>query len=323
LGVTPSSTTSFGALCALAARQQGVVARSQLAEQGVSAQVVRRLVSKGFLTKLAADTFAVGGPPDTWHRRLMVGTLQLGPTALVSGRAAAALHGFDTFRPGALEFLIRQDVRVTLGVGTVHRSAMIDNGLDRAMVLGIPCSSATRTVFDLASVIGARRLEHVIDSGLRDAAFTEDELVDVLVRLRRSGRPGVRRLEEALSVVADGPVATSVLERRFLTLLREAGLPLPEGQVVVKDRSGRFVARVDFKFPGTPVIVELEGHRYHSTRGQRRRDHERRNALEALGNHVVVLTYEGVRDDGPGTIAQVRHALAPYRPRLGAERRSA
>jgi hypothetical protein len=179
--------------------------------------------------------------------------------------------------------------------GVVSRSQAHGTGLS---------TSPLRTVFDLAAHIGRRRLEHVVDGGLRDGLFTEADLLDVLARLRRSGRTGVARFEEAL-VVAAGPAATSVLERRFLRLVAEAGLPVPVSQVVHRD-GDRFVARVDFQFAGTPVIVEVEGHRYHSTRRQRQRDAERRNGLESLGNHVLVFTYEDVRERPSYVRAQVR-----------------
>jgi hypothetical protein len=300
----------MASLCRLATAQHGVVSRSQAHGFGLSTKMIHRLAAQGFLNPVLPDVFAVGGPPATWRRQLMSGVLQLGTSGVVSVRAAAALHRFDTFRPGPLEFTVDPFTRTRLPFGTVHETALHDEELDRCDVDGIRCTSPLRTVFDLAAHIGRRRLEHVVDGGLRDGHFTEGDLLDVLARLRRSGRTGVARFEEAL-VVSAGPVATSVLERRFLRLVADAGLPVPVAQVVHRD-GDRFVARVDFQFAGTPVIVEVEGHRYHSTRRQRQRDAERRNDLENLGNHVLVFTYEDVRERPSYVRAQVRRALAPF-----------
>jgi hypothetical protein len=314
-GRRPATPSSYRALCRLASQQHGVVSRVQCGELGMSAKVLRRLVSDGALTKLLPDVFAVGGPPDTWHRRLMAGVLQLGRSSMVAGRAAAALHGFDTFKAGPLEFLVPIQSWARLPTGTVHTSALIHD-VDRGVVQGIPCTTPLRTAFDLAGLVGARRLEHVVDSGLRDRHFTDAELSEVLARLRRSGRPGVRRFEDAI-VIADGPVATSVLERRFLRIMASGGLPTPSAQVVHRDDE-RFVARVDFAFEGTPVIVEVEGHATHTTRRQRQHDAERRTDLENLGKHVLVFTYEDVRDRAAYVLSQVRRALRAHGRPAGA-----
>ena len=57
---------------------------------------------------------------------------------------------------------------------------------------------------------------------------------------------------------ADGRIE-SVGESRTLHLILEAGLPRPEIQYVVRDRSGRVVARVDFAWPELGVFLEFDG----------------------------------------------------------------
>jgi hypothetical protein len=219
----------------------------------------------------------------------------------VAAESAAALHGFDTFRPGPLRFLVPAVQRNRRVAGTVRSSAAPTTDEDRCLIGAIPCTSPARTIFDSAAVVSRHRLEHAIDSGMRDGAFSEDDLTSVLDRLRESGRNGVRRLEAALAITA-GPPAHSVLERRFLRLVQQHGLPMPKSQVTFVDDDQRFVARVDFLFEGV-VIVEVEGHRFHATRAQRQRDNRRRNALERAGSHVLVFTYEDVRDR-PGYVAR-------------------
>ena len=81
------------------------------------------------------------------------------------------------------------------------------------------------------------------DSAVRDGLTAPVVLERRLAQLRGSGRWGVRRLDRLL--IDSG--GESVLERRFLRLLRDAGLPRPETQVVQR-RGGRHVGRVDFLF---------------------------------------------------------------------------
>ena len=274
---------------------------------------VRRLLRDGYLRLVSSDVFIVGAAPATWHRHLMAGVLQLGDGALVSGEAAASLHNFDTFPPGRLEYLVGAGWRNRNTAGRVHSTSARLEATDAVVVASIPCTSPTRTLFDLAAVVSRPRMEHAIDSALRDQLTTEAELLQLLERVRQSGRNGVRRFEEALGVTS-GPAAHSVLERRFLRLVEVHDLPVPRSQVTYVDADERFVARVDFVFEEV-LIVELDGHRFHTTRAQRQRDHQRRNALERAGKHVLVFTYEDVRDRPAYVVREVRAALAALTPR--------
>ena len=89
-------------------------------------------------------------------------------------------------------------------------------------------------------------------------------------------------------------VPASVLERRFRRLVAPLGLGPWRAQYVIKRPDGSFVARVDFAQPALKLIVEVDGHGRHSTRAQRRAAAIRRNELELLGWHVIVLAYEQV-----------------------------
>jgi hypothetical protein len=309
----PSAGTIVPAVVKLALAQHGLIHRRQLRDLGTSRSRTRRLVAQGFLRPLVPNVFVVGAARSTWEQELMSGVLQLGPSALVSSQAAAALHRFDTFRRGPLCFLVPPQQRSILRAGRVRSSSapLTDDDLDA--VDGIPCTSPARTIFDLASVVSRRRLEHAIDSGLRDGQFTDADLIRILTRLRERGRNGVSRMEEALAI-AEGPAVHSVLERRFLRLVAESGLPVPTSQVVFLDGEERFVARVDFLFEDL-VIVEVEGHRFHSTRSQRQRDNERRNRLSRSEHRFLAFTYEDVRDRPRYVAREVRAALAAARRR--------
>lgn len=94
--------------------------------------------------------------------------------------------------------------------------------LDVVTINGFRCSSATRTILDLAAA-GAmqRRLEAAIDTAVRLGGESE-------------------------------------LERRFLELMRRGGLPRPVTQAVQR-RDGRHVARVDFLFANHGIVVEVTG----------------------------------------------------------------
>jgi very-short-patch-repair endonuclease len=80
----------------------------------------------------------------------------------------------------------------------------------------------------------------------------------------------------------------SELERRFLALVRSAGLPRPAtGQVV----NGY---RVDFHWADLGLIVETDGLRYHRTPSQQTRDRQRDQAHAAEGLTTLRFTHAQV-----------------------------
>jgi hypothetical protein len=117
-------------------------------------------------------------------------------------------------------------------------------------------------------------------------------MLDRLTELRASGVSGVRKLDE---VLVDAGVE-SWLERRFLELLRGAGLPRPECQVVFSENS-RVIARVDFLFRSSRLVIEVSGRKGHVTDAERLKDAHRRNALQRAGYTVLeFLTTDVVRN---------------------------
>lgn len=84
-----------------------------------------------------------------------------------------------------------------------------------------------------------------------------------------------------------------MLERWFLKLVREAGLPRPETQRRIR-RDEHHVARVDFLYPDQRIVVEVSGRLGHSTPTERAKDARRRNELQDLGYVVYEYTWGDV-----------------------------
>jgi hypothetical protein len=101
----------------------------------------------------------------------------------------------------------------------------------------------------------------------------------------------------------------SWLERRFLVLLDEAGLPRPLTQAIVGQRKLRLI-RVDCRFPGTNVVVELLGYRFHRTVMEMQNDTERMNRMILDGLHPLQCTYVDVASASPVMLASIREALS-------------
>ena len=273
----------------LAGDQFGVVGLQQLAELGISRAMIRTHRRRGWLVGVAPRVLAVAGGGARWERDLMTGLLSLGEESWVSHEAAAHLHGFDRSIAGAVEFTVLRERRGMEVPFRVHTTSTLP-AIDRVEISPLRAIAATRTVIDLARLrVSPYRLEAAIDSAVRSGASSPIVLEQRLTALRSSGQWGVRLLDNLL--VDTG--GHTMLERRFLELAREAGLPRPTPQVIFR-RDGRAYARVDFRFDPYSVVVEVSGRKGHSSPAERARDAQRRNELQDAGQLVYEYTWEDV-----------------------------
>jgi hypothetical protein len=297
-------------IAALAGAQHGVVALEQLAELEITRGMLRTYVRRGWLVPEAPRVYAVAGAPVSWERDLMTGLLSLGTASWVSHEAAAALHGFDRSVAGAVEFTVmrkRTGIAVPFRVHTTRTLPPID----QVEIREFRCVSATRTIIDLARArIPKVRLEAAIDSAVRSQASSPIVLMKRLADLRGPGRWGARRLDELL--LDSG--GHTLLERRFLELMRTAGLPRPRTQVVHR-RGGRTFARVDFIFDEPSIVVEVSGRKGHASDAERARDAQRRNELQDVGRRVYEYTYAQVTREPSYVVRTMRARL--FGPEVG------
>lgn len=98
------------------------------------------------------------------------------------------------------------------------------------------------------------------------------------------GVPALRRLLDRGTFC----LTDSELERRFLRLVRSAGLPLPETGRVVNG------VRVDFLWAELGLIVETDGLRYHRTPSQQASDRRRDQVHTAAGLTTLRFTHAQV-----------------------------
>jgi hypothetical protein len=292
------------ALIALATTQRQVFTRQQALDAGLSHHALQRRVATGGWVAWGPHTLHVAGAELDYRGRLLAGLLDLGPAAAVSARAAACRHGFDGFGEGPLEFLVPRRHRNRAGRGTVSSALELDP-IDVAEVDGLRVTSGTRTVIQLLGRVDERELGNAVDSCIRSGLTSPRYLRERLTRLGRRGRVGVALFDR----VMESAGVQSWLERQFVTLIRQTGLPAPAAQRVYR-RDKIHVARVDFDFAPLPVVVEVGGRRGYLSAEERRRQDHRRNELQLLGKVVYFFTTEDVVDSAPYVVAMLRSALA-------------
>jgi very-short-patch-repair endonuclease len=210
----------------------------------------------------------------------MAAVLTCGPEALLSHVSAGVLWGILRARPGSitLSVLPGRQPRRRQGI-RVHRRS---GGLETTRRNGIPVTTPTATLIDLAAHLKPRQLEAAVNEADKlDLVDPETLRASLDDAVRRPGTAALRR-----SLDRDTYTRTdSDLERRFLKLAREAGLPRPETQTAVNG------FRVDFYWREMGLVVETDGLRYHRTPGQQAEDRRRDQVLTAAGLTVLRFTH--------------------------------
>jgi very-short-patch-repair endonuclease len=261
-----------------------------------STQVAAGRVTRGQLRgpawqRLFRDVYACASVAVTHEVRAVAASLFLVPGAVVSGRSAAVLWGVDAAGPA-------DDVELTVPPGSspctvpgvrVRRWTLSD--VDVTTRRGARVTTAPMTAVDLGR--GPGPIEDAV--ALVDALVVRrtTDLDTVRAAAAAATGPGCRRARRVAGL-ADG-LAGSPQETRLRLLLHASRLPRPVAQHTVVDAEGRFVARVDFAWPGVRVAVEYEG-RWHGEPQQVAADRARLNRLTAAGWRVVFVTAEDLRE---------------------------
>jgi very-short-patch-repair endonuclease len=185
-----------------------------------------------------------------------------------------------------------------------HRSPLPADEI--AVVGGIPVTSVSRTLLDLAGVLTKSRLERALNEARVLRLTDRLSVPDLLERYpRRRGSAVLRALfREGL---ANRGVTRSKLERRFLATLGGTDLPGPRLNADVAVR-GRFF-EVDCLWDAQRLIVELDGREAHGTDLAFEKDRERDRLLMTDGWRVTRVTWRQLQDDAPSVVADLRELL--------------
>lgn len=280
------------AIAERARKQLGLLTTAQLIELGVTRAMRRTRLGDGRLIRVSPNVYRLPAFPVSWHQQVLAAVLEGGLHAAAAFMAAAALSGFDGIGTGAVEIIVPRNRRPVGIKGRVHWTIDFRPGdITRAGL--IPCTSPERTLVDIAPRLTRSYLEQAVDGAARDGLIDAARLVR---RIEAEAAPGWRRLDVLLDVLRGARLTAeteSWLESRTMRIFMAAGLPVPRVQVEFDD-AGR-VIRVDFFFEDAKLVVEVLGHRTHSTRRQLAADAERRAALTLRGYEVIEFTYDHVR----------------------------
>jgi hypothetical protein len=218
--------------------------------------------------------------------------------AVVTGRAAAALHGARWVDANEPVELLWANNHHPPGIATRRDRYSPD---EVAMVAGVPVATPSRTAFDLGRHLPRAKAVAHLDAL---ASATGVTAADVLsTAFRYPGARGMRALRIAADLMDAG--AQSPKESWLRLLLIDAGFPRPTTQIPVFDDYEQPFAFLDMGWEDMLIAVEYDGDQHRKDRRGYVWDERRLRRLLQLGwLHVKVIA-----EDRPTEIlTRVRYA---------------
>ena len=300
--------TGYDRLRAVAEGQLGWFTKAQANAAGLSDRELRNGVHSRSLDRAGVRTYRSVLTPRTALGDLTALVLDIGEPCWVSGPTVSALHHFDGFQLGRPFHVMVLRGRFLDRVGVVVHTTNDLPPIDRESINGLPVLSPTRALIDISRLTSRAALTSALDGAIRDGLTSEDHLLRRIFELRGRGRHGLPKLVDVISGSEITRGGHSWLEREFLAASNRAGLPRPLTQQVLTRAKDRLV-RVDCRYEGTRVVVELLGYRWHRSAEQLRRDVERMNALVLDGFLPLQFTTAQLIEEPGWIFDTIRDAL--------------
>lgn len=286
-----------------------VCTRAELLRDGLTERQIDYAVSTAGLRRLRRGVYCL---ESTWqaagtngrHRLAAIGLgLRLHPYGgVVSHASAAVLHGLPLpWAPTPVWGTVPPSLPTRYGPGTAVMSASLPFSHRRELARW-SVTSVARTVADCLRHLGPVDGVAVADAALHRWPFLTRPVERVLEQCQTWPGYGTAARSWAMT---DGRRESPAESWSYVAASRQ-GLPIPEPQVLVCDRHGRPVARVDAWWDGIAVVGEVDGLVKYQVRpdGDPRdvqralvAEKKREDAVRALGIHVARWGVSDLRDE--------------------------
>ena len=167
---------------------------------------------------------------------------------------------------------------------------------------GIPVTALPRTLLDLAAMVRFDWLERMVERSEELELFDLRSMEDLLART--TGHPGHKRLRRTIALYKPTSFTRSGLERRFLELCLEAGLPQPRMNYVEEG------FELDAYWPEFRFAVELDVFETHGTRAAFERDRKRQEDLLLAGIQMTRVTGPRLEREPDEVMKRVARSLS-------------
>jgi very-short-patch-repair endonuclease len=301
------------------ARRHGmreIAGRGELRARGYSDRALNWRRRKGRTVCPYRGTYLAGKARADLLERLAALRLVLPPEALIAFHTAAALHGFGVVPSDRIHILVPPGINVPCIRGVAAHQSVLP-WPEAVEAHGVRCVPAARCAVDLARTLRRHHALPVLDAAIRSAASFRDELASVRDGLvaevaRHAGLRGVRQARELVNL-ADGR-AQCRQESQLRLVLHDAGLPVPEPQLPVRDEYGFERYILDLGYAEERVGVEYDGPS-HLDRRRLRVDRAPHNWLAERGWAMRYFTDEDLYRRPDVIVQTVQAALESRRSR--------
>jgi hypothetical protein len=183
----------------------------------------------------------------------------------------------------------------------IHRARRLLDP-DRDLVRGMAVTAIPRTLLDLAVAVKFEQLEKLVERSEELEVFDLRAVEDLLART--VGHHGHKRLRRAIALYRPTSFTRSGLEKRFLELVIQAGLPQPHTNYVEHG------FELDCYWPEYSFVVELDVFETHGTRAAFERDRMRQEDLLLVGIGMTRVTGPRLEREPDKVIRRVARLLA-------------
>jgi hypothetical protein len=294
------------AIAAVAASQQGAVARWQLRAAGLSDRSIDHRIARERLHVLHRGVFLVGHEIPAALAPHHAAVLAQGPLAYISHRTLLEIYGVVEPQDGPIHVTVLGRCRRSRPGIRVHRTTRIaSEDLGHLVGSGLPVTSPARAILDFADTATPTELARAINEAHVKDLVSPEDLRDIL--RRTPGRKGAALVKTTLDR-HDGPTRTHPgLEEVAYKLFKNTPIPLPQTNAIVHGKE------VDLYWPAEGLVVELDSGRFHGTpaavdRDRRKDAHLRRHRLE-----VLRYSWWQVTDESHFVVAEVAAKLEERR----------
>jgi hypothetical protein len=298
----------------LATSQGGPISRRQLLDLGLTKGAIDTWLRRGRLHSYLRGVYLLGHEAITLKGSMMAPVLAYAPDGVLSCQSGGHWWGFH------------RTSRALVDVTVPGRSKRKQDGIDLHLVRsldprdvteheGVPITTVSRTLLDLAELLPHRRLKRAVEEADRLRLFDGIAMEELLAR--SPGRRGLKPLRSLLADFSYDPLSRSEFEALFFDFCVEYGLPVPTMNAPILEYT------VDAHWPGTSLIVELDSRAFHLNAKAFEDDRLRDAELMLSGYRVVRVTYNQLTRHPRALAQRLSRLLADPRLSLPSPRSAA
>ena len=295
-----------------------VITRFEARAAGLSSDQIRQRVRSGRWQPLAQGVYRRLPTPVHLDERtraaqdhldLAYAAAMRHPGSAIALESAAVFHQLPLITPLPARPMLISSLGERHGdvMAHVHRRAVTERDIVNPAP-GLWVTAPARTWLDISRRGHLPDSIAVGDAALRAGLMTMDDLVGI----RRTVRGRHCRIIRRLTGLLD-PRRETALESYSFARFVQWEIPIPEVQVEISDRVGRFIGRVDFLWRSHGLIGEADGALKYTAEGVLYDEKRREDRLREQGYRVIRWGWDDLGRGGT-LYPRLLSALAPPTP---------